>query len=101
MLFSALSLAGYTLVLVWHHRLVLVLGTFLFLAWSAFSLPTTLAVVATSLKAQQHTMGIGIQSMVRRGPMMLGPLAAGVEIHPHDGDQRVGVPSVALHLLNV
>src|SRR3989449_7256049 len=52
MLFSALSLAGYTLVLVWHHWLALVLGTFLFLAWSALSLPTTFAVVAASLKAQ-------------------------------------------------
>src|SRR5881396_3022425 len=38
MLFSALSLAGYTLVLVWHHWLALVLGSFLFLAWSALSL---------------------------------------------------------------
>ena len=77
MLFSALSLAGYTLVLVWHHWLALLLGTFLFLAWSALSLPTTFSVVATSLKARQHTMGIGIQSMVRRVPMTLGPLGGG------------------------
>jgi len=77
MLFSALSLAGYTLVLVWHHWLALLAGSFLFLAWSAFSLPTTFSVVATSLKARQHTMGIGIQSMVRRVPMMLGPLGGG------------------------
>jgi MFS family permease len=77
MLFSALSLAGYTLVLVWHHWLALLLGTFLFLAWSALSLPTTFAVVATSLKARQHTMGIGVQSMVRRVPMMFGPLGGG------------------------
>src|SRR2546421_6175736 len=41
MLFSAVSLAGYALVLAWHHWLALVLGTFLFLAWSALSLPTT------------------------------------------------------------
>jgi len=77
MLFSVISLAGYALVLVWHHWLALILGTFLFLAWSALSLPTTFAVVATSLKAHQHTMGIGVQSMVRRIPMMLGPLAGG------------------------
>jgi MFS family permease len=77
MLFSALSLAGYTLVLVWHHWLALLLGTFLFLAWSALSLPTTFTVVATSLTARQHTMGIGVQSMVRRVPMMVGPLVGG------------------------
>lgn len=77
MLFSALSLAGYVLVLVWHHWLALVFGAFLYLAWSALSLPTTFTVVATSLEARQHTMGIGIQSMVRRVPMMLGPLIGG------------------------
>lgn len=76
-LFSALSLSGYALVLVWHHWLSLVLGAFLFLAWSALSLPTTFTVVATSLQANQHTMGIGVQSMVRRVPMMVGPLAGG------------------------
>jgi len=77
MLFSALSLAGYVLVLLWHHWLALVLGSFLYLAWSTLSLPTTFTVVATSLKSHQHTMGIGVQSMVRRVPMMLGPLAGG------------------------
>ena len=77
MLFSVLSLAGYTLVLVWQHWLALLLGTFLFLAWSALSLPTTFTVVATSLTARQHTMGIGVQSMVRRIPMMVGPLVGG------------------------
>jgi MFS family permease len=77
MLFSALSLGGYALVMVWHHWLALLLGALLFLAWSALSLPTTFTVVATSLKVQQHTMGIGVQSMVRRVPMMLGPLFGG------------------------
>jgi MFS family permease len=77
MLFSALSLAGYVVVLVWHHWLAVVFGAFLFLAWSAFSLPTTFSVVATSLKQHQHTMGIGVQSLVRRVPMMAGPLLCG------------------------
>ncbi|MBI2928482.1 MAG: MFS transporter [Verrucomicrobia bacterium] len=77
MVFNALSLAGYVLVLVWPHWLALVLGAFLFLAWSALSLPATFTVVATSLQAHQHTMGIGVQSLVRRVPMMVGPLIGG------------------------
>jgi MFS family permease len=77
LLFNALSLAGYIIVLVWQHWLALVLGAFLFLAWSALSLPATFAVVATSLDKRQHTMGIGVQSMIRRVPMMIGPLAGG------------------------
>jgi MFS family permease len=77
LLFSALSLAGYALVLAWSHWLALLLGAFLFLAWSALSLPATFAVVATSLERRRHTMGVGVQSMVRRIPMLVGPLAGG------------------------
>lgn len=77
LLFNALSLAGYVLVLVWQHWLALVIGVFLFLAWSALSLPATFAVVAASLDKRQHTMGVGVQSMVRRVPMMVGPLIGG------------------------
>lgn len=77
LLFAGLSVAGYALVLFWHHWLALLLGAFLFLAWSALSLPATFTVIATSLRAHQHTMGVGVQSMVRRVPMMLGPLAGG------------------------
>jgi len=59
------------------HWLALLLGSFLFLAWSALSLPATFSIVATSLDRHRHTMGIGVQSLVRRVPMMLGPLLGG------------------------
>jgi MFS family permease len=75
--FNALSLGGYGLVLLWQHWIALLAGSFLFLAWSALSLPTTFSVVATSLRRHQHTMGIGVQSLVRRVPMMIGPLIGG------------------------
>lgn len=78
--FCLVSLAGYLLVLVWQHWVALLIGVFFFLAWSAFSLPATFTVVATSLQARQHTMGIGVQSMVRRVPMMIGPLIGGLLI---------------------
>ena len=77
LLFSGISLAGYGLVLLWQHWLALLLGSFLFLAWSALSLPATLSVIATSLQSHRHTMGVGVQSMIRRVPMMLGPLLGG------------------------
>jgi len=77
LLFNVLSLGGYVLVLLWQHWMALLLGVFLFLAWSALSLPATFAVVASSLHRQQHTMGIGVQSLLRRVPMMIGPLVGG------------------------
>ena len=77
LLFSVISIAGYILVLVWQSWLALLLGSFLFLAWSALSLPATFSVIATSLQSHRHTMGVGVQSMIRRVPMMLGPLLGG------------------------
>jgi MFS family permease len=77
LLFSLVSIAGYVLVLVWQSWLALLLGSFLFLAWSALSLPATLSVIATSLQSHRHTMGVGVQSMIRRVPMMVGPLIGG------------------------
>ena len=77
LLFSVISVAGYLLVLLWPHWLALLFGSFLFLAWSALSLPATFSVVATSLDKSRHTMGIGVQSLVRRVPMLLGPLLGG------------------------
>lgn len=77
LVFNVISLSGYVLVLLWQHWIALLFGSFLFLAWSALSLPTTFYVVASSLERRQHTMGIGVQSMVRRVPMMAGPLVGG------------------------
>ena len=77
LLFSAISICGYALVLLWPHWLALLLGSFLFLAWSALSLPATLSVIASSLQSHRHTMGVGVQSLIRRVPMMIGPLLGG------------------------
>lgn len=89
LLFNALSLAGYVLVLVWQHWLALLVGSFLFLAWSALSLPATFSVIATSLGKHQHTMGVGVQSMVCRVPMMVGPLVGGWLITRYGWEQGV------------
>lgn len=101
LLFSALSLAGYVLVLVWQHWLALVIGVFLFLAWSGFSLPTTFAVIATSLDRRQHTIGVGVQSMVRRVPMMVGPLIGGWLITRFGWEQGVRYTLIGCIVLNV
>ncbi len=101
LLFSALSLAGYGLVLVWQNWLALLLGSFLFLAWSALSLPATFAVVASSLDQSQHTMGVGVQSLVRRVPMMLGPLAGGWLITRFGWEQGVRFALLGCIVLNL
>src|SRR5215212_7569874 len=100
--FNALSIAGYAIVLAWQHWLAVVLGAFLFLAWSALSLPATFSVVATALESHRHTMGIGVQSMVRRVPMMVGPLIGGALITRYgwrDGIQFALVGAIAFGMM--
>jgi MFS family permease len=97
--FNLLSIAGYALVLLWEHWLAVVLGAFFYLAWSALSLPATFSVVATTLEAKKHTMGMGVQSMVRRVPMMIGPLIGGAVITRYgwrEGIQIALLGSIAL-----
>lgn len=89
LIFSVISLTGYVLVLTWQHWLALVLGSFLFVAWSTLSLPATFAVIATSVAREQQTMGVGVQSMIRRLPMIAGPIIGALLIN-HFG-WRTGV----------
>jgi MFS family permease len=89
LLFNALSIAGYALVLIWQHWLALLVGAFLFLAWSALSLPATFTVIATSLDRDRHTMGLGVQSMIRRVPMIIGPMIGGWLITQHGWERGV------------
>jgi hypothetical protein len=53
----------------------LTVGVFPFFGLERVILAGNLYNSGDSLERGQHTMGIGIQSMVRRIPMMLGPLA--------------------------
>jgi MFS family permease len=53
---------------------------FLFIAWSTLSLPATFTLVGQSLPENKHAMGIGVQSLVRRIPIIVGPLAGGILI---------------------
>ena len=87
LVFSLISILGYLIVYIWPSRFALLVGVFFFSAWSSLSLPATFAVVATRLKRKKHTMGIGVQSLIRRVPMMLGPLIGGWLI-THDGWQK-------------
>ena len=80
LIFNLISIAGYSVVLVFPTVPAVLGGMFLFLAWSTLSLPATFSMVATNLAAGQHAMGIGMQSLVRRLPVVIGPILGGVLI---------------------
>jgi MFS family permease len=78
--FTALSIAGYALVFLIPRWPAVIGATFLFLAWNTLSLPATFSLVAKNLSSDKHTMGIGIQSLIKRVPIVIGPLVGGLLI---------------------
>ncbi|HEY2932210.1 MAG TPA: MFS transporter [Acidobacteriota bacterium] len=78
--FTLISITGYLFVLFTRHWLGVIIGMFFFLAWSSFSLPATFSLIAGSLPSHKHTMGIGIQSLIKRVPILIGPVAGGLLI---------------------
>lgn len=76
--FTAISIAGYALVLAIPQWPAVIGGTFLFLAWSTLSLPAMFSLVAKSLSSDKHTMGIGMQSLIKRVPIVIGPVIGGI-----------------------
>ena len=79
-IFNVVSIAGYVLVLVVPHWGAVIAGMFLFLSWTCFSLPASLSLVGVALDANRHAMGVGVQMVVRRLPMMISPILGGILI---------------------
>ena len=78
--FNIVSIVGYALVLLVPHWAAVIAGMFLFLSWSCFSLPATFSLVAAALDANRHSMGIGVQSVIKRLPIMIAPIFGGLLI---------------------
>src|SRR5207302_2955719 len=51
---------------------------FLFLSWTCFSLPATFSLIGDALEANRHSMGVGVQSVIKRLPIMIAPIFCGM-----------------------
>jgi MFS family permease len=78
--FNVISIAGYAIVLLIPHWGAVIAGMFLFLSWTCFSLPATFSLVAETLAANRYAMGIGVQSVIKRLPIMIAPIFGGMLI---------------------
>jgi MFS family permease len=94
LLFNLISIAGYAFVLFIPYPGAVIGGMFLFLAWSCFSLPATFSLVAESLSANRYAMGIGLQSVIKRLPIMIAPIFGGILV-----DRFGVVPGVRIGLI--
>ena len=78
--FNLVSIGGYALVLLIPHWGGVIAGMFLFLSWSCFSLPATFSLVGATVAADRYSMGIGVQMVIKRVPIMVAPLLGGILI---------------------
>jgi len=102
--FNLISILGYGLVLLIPHWGAVIAGMFLFLSWTCFSLPATFSLVGATLAASRHSMGIGIQSVIKRLPIMITPFFGGMLIDRFgiiDGVRIALVISIFLSTLTI
>src|SRR5438876_5407891 len=93
-IFNVVSIAGYVLVLLVPHWAAVIAGMFLFLSWTCFSLPATFSLIGAALEANRHSMGVGVQSVIKRLPIMIAPIFGGILI------DRFGIiPGVRIALI--
>src|SRR5205814_6166984 len=66
----------------------------LFLAWTVFSPPATFSLFGSTVASNRYSMGIGVQMVIKRVPIMVAPLMGGILI------DRFGViPGVRVALI--
>ena len=93
-IFNGVSIVGYLIVLLIPHWAAVIAGMFLFLSWTCFSLPATFSLIGAALEANRHSMGVGVQSVIKRLPIMMAPFFGGILI------DRLGIiPGVRIALV--
>ncbi|MFL6196565.1 MAG: MFS transporter [Thermoanaerobaculia bacterium] len=79
-LFALAAVAGYLVFLAAPGWAWILAGTILVMAWSSLTLPAIFAVLGDSLPPAQRAMGFGVQSILKRVPMILAPPLGGLLI---------------------
>jgi MFS family permease len=75
--FNIVAMAGFVIVILIPAWQAVLCGAIFFLSWTAISLPATMSLIARVLPMNKRTMGVTMQSLVRRIPMALGPILGG------------------------
>jgi len=91
LLFNLIAISGYAVVILFPYWQAAILGAILFISWTAISLPATMELVAAVLPKNKRTMGVSINSLVRRIPMALGPVIGGALIGQYGEEEGIHI----------
>ena len=80
LIFIALASAGYLVYLFSPSWPLLFVGLGLVMAWQSMASPAIFAVIGDALPRQRRAMGFTLQSILKRVPIVIAPIAGGVLI---------------------
>lgn len=80
MIFVSLASAGYLVYLVSPSWQFLFLGLALVMAWQSMASPAIFAVIGDALPRERRAMGFTMQSILKRVPIVIAPIAGGALI---------------------
>lgn len=80
MVYTWIAMAGYAIIIIFPIWQAVLVGSILFISWTALSLPAILSLISATVKLEKQTMGVSLHSLTRRIPMALGPVIGGVFI---------------------
>jgi len=80
LIFNLMAIGGYVIAIVFTSWIAVFVGLLFFSAWNAISLPASMSLIGKSLGTHKTAMGISMHSIIRRFPMMIGPIIGGVLI---------------------
>jgi len=104
LVFNFLAMAGFAVVIVVPRWEAVIVGSFLFLSWTAISLPASMDIVSKTLPKNKRVMGVSLHSLVRRIPMAVGPILGGIFIDlwgPITGVRVAFMVAMAMALLAI
>lgn len=78
--FNTIAICGYLCFALATRWWILLLALPLVMAWQSFSLPATFSLIGDSLPRGERSMAFAYQSIVRRIPVVLAPIAGGAII---------------------
>lgn len=76
-LFTVISMIGYAMYLFAPSWPWILAGTLFVMAWSSLTLPALFAIIGDNLSENRRAIGFGVQSTLKRIPIILAPLIGG------------------------
>jgi len=75
--FTLLAIVGYAIYLVSPGWQTILVGTVFVMAWSSLTLPAIFAIIGDNLPSERRAVGFGVQSILKRIPIIAAPPIGG------------------------